>query len=167
MLVSWIYAVIGVFLLRPTSTLSLISDPMGYLLDTNVASGARKGDRADPGLRRWLSSVSERDLYLSVLVVGEIRQGVDRLRRRDPEQASVYESWLTELRERYGERIVEVSLPDAELWGRINVPDPLPAVDSLMAAQARRRDMVVVTANERDFERTGAQILNPFEGGGQ
>lgn len=140
---------------------------MSYLLDTNVVSEARKGARADPGLLRWLSSVNEEELYISVLVVGEVRQGIERLRRRDPEQASVYESWLTELRESYCERIVELTLADAERWGRMNVPDPLPAVDSLMAAQARRRDLVLVSANTGDFERTGAEILNPFEGGGQ
>ena len=140
---------------------------MSYLLDTNVVSEARKGRRADPGLRRWLSSVNEKDLYISVLVVGEIRQGIERLYRRDPEQASVYESWLGELRENYSERILELTLADAERWGRMNAADPLPAVDSLMAAQARHRDLVLVSANTKDFERTGAEILNPFEGGGQ
>ena len=136
---------------------------MSYLLDTNVVSEARKGARADPGLRRWLSSVNEKDLYISVLVVGEIRQGIERLYRRDPEQASVYESWLGELRENYGERILELTLADAERWGRMNAADPLPAVDSLMAAQARHRDLVLVSANTKDFERTGAEILNPFD----
>lgn len=140
---------------------------MSYLLDTNVVSEARKGRRADTGLLRWLSNVDEEDLYISVLVVGEVRQGIERLRRRDPEQASIYESWLSELRGRYSERIVEVTLADAERWGRMNVPDPLPAVDSLMASQARRRDLILVSANTRDFERTGVELLNPFEGGGE
>lgn len=139
---------------------------MSYLLDTNVVSEIRKGRRADRGVMRWLSRTAEGDLFISALVVGELRQGIERLRLRDPDQASVFEHWLTELRGSYRERILEVSVGDAELWGRINAADPLPAVDSLMAAQARRRDMVMVSANTRDFERTGVELLNPFEEGG-
>lgn len=136
---------------------------MSYLLDTNVVSEVRKGERADGGVIRWLSRTNERELYLSVLVVGEIRQGIERLRRRDPAQAAAFDAWLAGLRAHYGERILEIGLGDAERWGRMNAPDPLPAVDSLMAAQARNRDMVLVSANTRDFERTGVELLNPFE----
>lgn len=136
---------------------------MTYLLDTNLVSEARKGERADARVLRWLSKTDERELYLSVLVVGEIRQGIERLQARDPEQAAVFEDWLTELRGRYADRILEIGLADAELWGRMNALDPLPAADSLMAAQARNRDMVLVSANARDFERTGVELLNPFE----
>lgn len=136
---------------------------MSYLLDTNVVSEARKGARADPGVIHWMSSTTERELYISVLVVGEIRQVIERLQRRDREQAAVFEIWVTELRQCYSERIVEINLEDAERWGRMNVPDPLPAIDSLMAAQARNRDMVLVSTNTRDFERTGVELLNPFE----
>lgn len=136
---------------------------MTYLLDTNLVSEVRKGERADVRVLRWLSKTDERDLYISVLVVGEIRQGIERLQARDPEQAAVFEDWLTELRGRYADRILEIGLADAELWGRMNAPDPLPAADSLMAAQARNRDMVLVSANTRDFERTRVELLNPFE----
>lgn len=140
---------------------------MRYLLDTNVVSEIRKGDRADAGVLRWLSGTSERELYISVLVVGEVRQGIERLRRRDPGQATAFEAWVTELRERYGERILGIDLDDAERWGRMNTPDPLPVIDSLMAAQASNREMVLVSANTRDFERTGVDLLNPFEGPGR
>lgn len=60
-----------------------------------------------------------------------------------------------------------MELEDAELWGQINVPDPLPAVDSLMAAHARRRGRVIVSANTGDFDRTGAELLNLFEESGR
>ena len=56
---------------------------LSFVLDTNVVSEARKGSRADTGVMSWLSSVAAEDLYLSVLVVGEIRQGIEGLRRRD------------------------------------------------------------------------------------
>ena len=63
---------------------------MSYLLDTNIVSEARKGERADPSVVAWLSSIREWELYISVLVVGEIRQGIERLRRRDPAQAEAF-----------------------------------------------------------------------------
>jgi predicted nucleic acid-binding protein len=136
---------------------------VNYLLDTNVVSEIRKGERSNPGVIRWLSGVNEADLYISVLVAGEIRQGIERLKPRDPDQANIFERWLADLRRYYGERILEVSLEDAELWGRINAPDPLPAVDSLIAAQARLRGMIVVSGNIPDFDRTGIEVLNPFD----
>lgn len=134
---------------------------MTYLLDTNVLSEARK-PRGDRGVKRWIKTVPGRDLYLSVLVVGEIRQGIERLRRRDPNQADVFEAWLRRIREEYAERILEVSAEVAEEWGRMNVPDPLPAVDSLLAATAKTHGLTLVTRNTVDLRRTGARLLNPF-----
>ncbi len=135
---------------------------MSYLLDTNVVSEARKGERADPGVRTWLSSVRARELYISVLVVGEIRQGIERLRRRDPAGAETFDAWLERLLRDYADRVVPVTAEIAEEWGRMNVPDPLPAVDGLMAATAKTRGMTFVTRNTADVARTGAWLLNPF-----
>lgn len=109
-----------------------------------------------------MAGVRDDELYLSVLVVGEIRQGVERLRGRDPGQAAVYEAWLSRLGAEFADRLVAIELADAELWGCMNAEDPLPAIDSLMAAQARNRGMILVSANTRDFERTGVELLNPF-----
>ncbi|MGI8759057.1 MAG: type II toxin-antitoxin system VapC family toxin [Acidimicrobiales bacterium] len=133
-----------------------------FLLDTNVVSEARKGGRADPGVRTWLASVRGSQLYLSVLVVGEIRQGVERLQRRDPAQSRVFESWLETLEHTYGDRMVPITADIADHWGRLNVPDPLPDIDGLMAATAQARRMVLVTRNAVDVERTGVEVLNPF-----
>jgi predicted nucleic acid-binding protein len=109
-----------------------------------------------------MKSVAGRDLYLSVLVVGEIRQGVERLRRRDPGQADVFESWLRRLRQEYADRILDVTPDVAEEWGRMNVPDPLPAVDALLAATAKVHGLTLVTRNIVDLRRTGAKLFNPF-----
>ena len=57
---------------------------MGFLIDTNILSELQKGERVDIGVKTWYASCNPDDLYLSVLVVGEIRQGIERLRRRDP-----------------------------------------------------------------------------------
>ena len=136
---------------------------MSFVLDTNVVSEARKGSRANVGVRRWLSSVDPGDLYLSVLVIGEVRQGIEGLRRRDPTQAENLERWLSELRRLYAYRILPVDEETAEEWGRMNVPDPISTRDSLMAATAKVMGMTFVTRNTRDVARTGARLLNPFE----
>lgn len=135
---------------------------MSFLLDTNIVSEARKGVRADAGVRRWLSTVRVEDLYISVLVLGEIRLGIELLRGRDPTQAERLDSWLGELRDYYSERALPVTAEAAELWGSINASNPLPTRDSLMAATAMVRDMSFVTRNTADVDRTGVRTLNPF-----
>ena len=134
---------------------------MSFLLDTNVLSEARK-PAGDANVRTWLASVRGTDLYLSVLVVGEIRQGIERLRRRDPAQAAVYEAWLAALRRDYADRILPVTADIAEAWGRLNLPDPVPVIDGLLAATAQVRDLTLVTRNSADLARTGVRLLNPF-----
>jgi len=135
---------------------------VSFLLDTNVLSEARKPG-GDPNVRAWIASVSGSELYLSVLVVGEIRQGIERLRRRDPAQAAVYETWLARLRRDYADRIIPITGDIAEEWGRLNVPDPIPTIDGLMAATARVLDLTFVTRNTADVAQTGVRVLNPFE----
>lgn len=103
------------------------------------------------------------DLYLSVLVVGEVRCGIERLRRRDPEQALRLASRLAQLTLAMSGRILPLSLQIAEQWGRINVPNPLPVVDSLLAATALVHDLTFVTRNVRDVERSGVRCFNPFD----
>jgi predicted nucleic acid-binding protein len=112
---------------------------------------------------RWFDSVETDDLYISVLVVGEIRQGIEGLRRRDPVQAGHLESWLAGLRRGYADRILPVDLEAAEEWGRMNVPDPVSTRDGLMAATAKVRNMTFVTRNTSDVARTGVRLLDPFD----
>jgi predicted nucleic acid-binding protein len=133
-----------------------------FLLDTNVVSELRKGSRANAGVRAWIASADEQALFLSVLVAGELRQGVERLRVRDPVQAERLDSWLRALMEGYAERLLPVDARIAELWGRLNVPTPISAIDGLLAATAIVHDLTLVTRNARDVERTGARVHNPF-----
>jgi toxin FitB len=111
------------------------------------------------------SSVPADDLYLSVFVVGEVRRGVERLKRRDSHQAEAYEVWLSTVLGDYVDRIVPVDAEIADEWGRMSVPDPVPIVDGLMAATAKVRGMTFVTRNIADVARTGVRLLNPFEAG--
>jgi predicted nucleic acid-binding protein len=138
---------------------------VSFLLDTNVVSEIRK--RApDAGVASWFASVPSDRLFLSVLVVGEIRQGIERLARRDQARAETFERWLGRLVASYGDRIVPVSEPIAQAWGRMNVPDPLPAVDGLMAATALVHDWTLVTRNVHDIKSAGVRLLNPFTANG-
>ncbi len=135
---------------------------MAFLLDTNVVSEVRRS-AADSKVRAWLASVPDAELHLSVLVIGEIRQGIERLRRRDPAQAGVFETWLSTLLHDYADRIIPVTVEVAEEWGRLNVPDPLPVIDGLMAATAKVRGWTLVTRNVTDLARAGVRLLNPFD----
>jgi predicted nucleic acid-binding protein len=135
---------------------------VAYLLDTNVVSEARK-PAADANVLSWLASVADGELYLSALVIAEIRQGIERLRRRDPGRAVVFDTWLSALLRDYGDRIIPVTAEVAQEWGRLNVPDPLPVIDGLMAATAKLRGWTFVTRNVADLTPAGVRLLNPFE----
>lgn len=134
---------------------------MSFLLDTNIVSEARK-PTGNAHVKAWMASVPGTDLYLSVLVVGEIRQGIERLRRRDPAQAAVYETWLATLLRDYAQHVLPFTTAVAEEWGRLNAPSPLPVIDGLLAATACVWGLTLVTRNTVDLVRTGVPLLNPF-----
>lgn len=138
---------------------------MSYLVDTNVVSELRKGRRCDPGVASWFAEVSSTEIYLSVLTVGEIRKGIENIRRRDERTAESLETWLSELVTTHSDRILAVDEIIAERWGRFNVPDPLPVFDSLLAATASVHGLTLVTRNVKHVERTGVDCLNPFSAG--
>jgi predicted nucleic acid-binding protein len=116
----------------------------------------------DAWVAEWFASVSGDDLYLSVLVVGEIRRGIERLARRDPEQAAVFAAWLDDLRVAFADRILPIDAEVAERWGAIDAVTPVPVEDGLMAATAIAGDLVFVTRNVTHVDRSGARLLNPW-----
>ena len=136
---------------------------MSYLVDTNVISELRKRERADPAVQAWFASVADEEIFLSVLTVGEIRQGVERIRRRDLAAATALDGWLDRVVDTHRDRLVPVDRLVAEEWGRLNVPDPLPVVDGLLAATAKITGLTLATRNVGDVERTGVDLVNPFE----
>ena len=137
---------------------------MSFLVDTNVISELHKQDRSDPGVRAWFATVDDADLYLSVLVIGEIQQGIERVRSRDPEKAQALQKWLAQVRKSFGSRILPVTASIAQEWGRLNSVRPLPTVDSLLAATASVNGLTLVTRNVADIEDAGVRYLNPFQG---
>jgi predicted nucleic acid-binding protein len=133
-----------------------------YLLDTNVVSELRKGSRGDSSLIAWISTVAPKALYTSVLVIGELRRGIEGIRRRDDRQAKAYENWLEQVRLAFAGRILDIDERIAEEWGRLNVPDPLPAIDGLLAATAKVHSLALATRNVADVSRTGVSTIDPF-----
>ena len=135
---------------------------MTYLLDTNIVSETRKRQPAAE-VTSWISAARPELLHVSVLTLGEIEQGISRIRDRgDRAQASGLESWLREVEAAFADRILPVTLQVASAWGRHQHAQPLPVVDGLIAATAKVNGLTVVTRNVKDFERCGVQVLNPF-----
>ena len=136
---------------------------MTFLIDENIISEVRKGDRGDPAVATWWNGVSEDDLWLSSLVLGEIRKGVELARRRDPRRAEALEVWLTDVMSRFGNRVLPVDTAVAEQWGRMNAVRSLPVIDGLLAATAKANGLTLVTRNVADVAELDVDVLNPFE----
>ena len=134
----------------------------GFLLDTNVLSELRKGARADVNVQRWFANVDENLIFLSVLVTGEIRRGIEAIRKRDPRAATALERWLDNLMQAYSDRVLPVDAATADEWGRLDARGSLPVVDGLLAATAQIHDLTLVTRNVKDVFGTGIDVLDPF-----
>jgi len=136
---------------------------VNYLIDTNIISEVRKGPRCDPNVASWYEKIEDASLYLSVLVIGEIRKGIERIRPKDNAQANAIEKWLQAVDKAFGERILPVDRAVANEWGRLNASRRLPVIDGLLAATAKTHRMTLVTRNTAGIAGLDVYILNPFE----
>ena len=136
---------------------------MTFLIDTNIISEVRKGDLGNPAVAAWWNGVAEDDLWLSPLVLGEIRKGVELARRRDPRKAEALEAWLADLMSGFGDRVLPVDAAVAEQWGKMNAIRPIPVIDALLAATAKVNGLTLVTRNVADVAGLDVDVLNPFE----
>ena len=135
---------------------------MSYLLDTDVVSEVRKPS-PNAGVATWFAEVDSADLHLSVLVVGEVRQGIERLRTRgDAKQAAIFEGWLETLKSEFGDRLLPITAAVAERWGALTAGRPLPVVDGLLAATAVEHDLTLVTRDESLLSTSGVAVLSPW-----
>jgi predicted nucleic acid-binding protein len=133
-----------------------------YLIDTNVLSELGKGARCHPGVAAWYRSVAPEALCLSALVFGELRAGVEGLRRREPGRAGRVERALILAVDLFADRILGIDRRVAERWGGLEGYQRAAVVDGLIAATALVNGLIVVTRNVRDFAATGVDCLNPF-----
>lgn len=137
---------------------------MSYLLDTNVISEVSK---PQPSKRviSWMSKISESEIYLSVLTIGELRKGIEKI-QLDTKKAR-FIVWLEqELLPRFSpHRVLDINTAVAERWGRLQAQSKhtLAAIDSLLAATALHYDLCLVTRNTSDFVIPTLEVFNPWE----
>ncbi len=135
---------------------------MSYLVDTNVISELVRAE-PDPRVASWFRDLPDEVLHLSVLTLGEIRKGVERLPGGARKER--LRVWLeTTLPDWFGERVLAVDAAVADRWGRLlaEVGRPVPAVDSLLAATALHHELRIVTRNSVDFAYPGLEVVNPW-----
>ena len=104
---------------------------MRYLLDTNILSELRRGIKAGPGLVTWFDDQPAEALFISAVTVGEIRQGIEQIRRKDPARAGLLDRWVRGLAQYYEDRLLYVDGAIAEEWGRLSARRNVPVIDGL------------------------------------
>jgi predicted nucleic acid-binding protein len=135
------------------------------LIDTNIISEVRKGARCDAHVAAWYVSLADEDLFLSTLVLGEIRRGIELARPRDPLKATALENWLRDVKAAFIGRVLGIDDAVSDQWGRMSAIRPVPAIDGLLAATALTHGLTLATRNDRHVVGLGASVLNPFSGG--
>ena len=136
-----------------------------FLVDTDVISEARKGDKGNAGVREFFRNASRNNLalFLSAITIGELRQGVENIRYRgDSAQAARLERRLDRLTVDYADAILPFDQETAQIWGRLRAPHPENPLDKQIAATALIHDLTVVTRNTDHYQPTGVKIVNPF-----
>jgi predicted nucleic acid-binding protein len=133
-----------------------------YLLDTNILSETRK-KKADAGVISFLEVADSSTLYISVLTLGELRKGVAKKQRDDPEMAKKLAGWLDGLELSFADRILGIDAATARLWGDWSAERPRPVVDTLLAATAMQRELTFVTRNIRDVQGLPVKLLDPWK----
>jgi toxin FitB len=135
-----------------------------YLIDTNVLSELRKGPKTDPKVAAWAQAVDEADLFISVVTILEIERGIILVERRDKQQGALLRSWLiNRVMPEFKDRILPVDIAIARQCAALQVPDPSPHLDALIAATARVHRLKLVTRNVADFLGTAVELVNPWE----
>lgn len=136
---------------------------MSYLLDTNILSELTK-PKPNPRVLAWFAATPSDALHISVITLGELRSGVERM--PDSKRRESIRLWLEQtLADWLGDRALPVSAAVADRWGRLNaqVKRPLPAIDSLLAATALTHNLRIVTHNTRDFALPGVDVVDPWD----
>jgi predicted nucleic acid-binding protein len=133
-----------------------------YLLDTNVISDVRRLERTHAGVRRFFGSVSSSDCAISVITLGELKIGIERVRLKDQTRAGAMLAWLDRTLAIVSGRVLPIDQDIMDVWSRMAAPRSLPQFDSLIAATALRHGLTVVTRNVKDFAIPSLFVSNPF-----
>jgi toxin FitB len=135
---------------------------MKYLLDTNVISEL-VAKKPNSQVLAWLDSLDPDDVYLSVITIGEICKGIEKLPASKRKSALL--TWLKDdLLVRFSDHILLLDVAAMLTWGKLTgaAKRPLPAMDSLIAAIALHYNCSLATRNEDDFKDTGVALINPW-----
>ncbi|MFK7857150.1 MAG: type II toxin-antitoxin system VapC family toxin [Granulosicoccus sp.] len=136
-----------------------------YLIDTNIISELRKGDRTNRGVIEFFYNIkaNKENCYLSVVTVGELRRGIEMIRHRgDLKQADALQEWYSMIINEYSRYILPIDQDVAALWADLRVPHHENILDKFIAATALLHSLHLVTRNVKDFEKTGVPVINPF-----
>jgi hypothetical protein len=139
---------------------------MSYLLDTNVISETVRRQR-NKLVVGWLEQIPAEALFVSVLTLGEIRKGIERL--ADRRRREKLRLWLEhDVPAWFEGRVLPVDLAVADRWGRLlaDVGRSVPTIDSLLAATALHHELRLVTGNAGDFNYPGLEVINPWQNAG-
>jgi predicted nucleic acid-binding protein len=138
---------------------------MKWLLDTCVISEL-VSKQPYKAVIDWIDGIEAENLYLSVITIGEIAKGIEKLpqskRKRELHR------WLTEdLLLRFDGRILLLDVDVLLVWGQLtgrleSKGKKMSAIDSLVAAIALHWNLTIVTRNVSDYSHSGIPIFNPW-----
>ena len=139
---------------------------MNYLLDTCVLSEFTRREPEEKVIR-WLDHIADEKLFLSAITIGEIQHGIQRL-PESSRKANLLVWMNNGLIERFNNRILSLNTATMLLWGSLiarmeKSGQPMPAMDSLIAATALQNHLTIVTRNVVDFQSCGVQVINPWD----
>ena len=138
---------------------------MKYLFDTCIISEL-VSKQPNHKVVEFIDSLDPEDVYLSVITIGEIAKGIEKLPKS--RRKTDLHTWLKDdLLVRFEGNILSLDTDILLEWGGLtarleSAGRAMPAMDSLIAASVLAKKMTLVTRNVSDFEDTGAEILNPW-----
>jgi len=132
-----------------------------YLLDTNIISELRR-PKPHGAVLQWYKNITEEDVFISAVTIGEIQSGIELTRTQDKKKAEILEQWLHSISNLHN--VLPMTGSTFRLWAKLmHSQTNTVREDAMIAATAIEKDLIVVTRNTKDFKRFKLKLLNPFE----